>query len=107
MKKMIQQVNHYRTSDDFNAMNIVKSFLKDFNVMIMDTITKKSSKKVYSEIVPHKEESRHQAGKNEKIVQAIVNSAKTLEREGFADMQNLDVLELLLAISMEEPFSML
>lgn len=105
MAKMVQQVNHHRSCDDFNAMNVVKSFWRGFTIMDAITLIDESWKevkdstlnacwtKLYPEIVPPKEKFLRQ--ECEEIVQEIVNSARTIEGEGFQDLQDSEVLELI------------
>lgn len=66
MEKMVQQGNHHRTCEDFNSINVVKSFLEGFNIMdaitfieeswnkVKNSILNASWRRVYSEIVPKK-----------------------------------------------------
>lgn len=106
LDKMVKNVDSHRSCDQFNAINVVKDFWRNFNIRdsitiveeswneVKDSTLNASWRKVWPEIVPAREKSRRQ--ELAEVVQSIVNTARTIDGEGFSDLQEPEVDEIVL-----------
>lgn len=106
MDKMVQFINYHRQCEDFHAMNVVKTFWKKFS--IADSITfiqeswqqieKKTMnrcwRKLWPEVVPPK--TTPETPEYQTTVQNIVHLAQQVGGEGFQDLQEPEIVQLLL-----------
>ena len=103
---MVQSVVNHQSCDEFHTVNVVKNFWKNFNILNSVTLVDESWKEVkestlnacwrnvWPGIVQPQEKSVRQ--ELTEVVRNIVDTARTIDGEGFSDLQEQEVDEIVL-----------
>lgn len=106
MDKMVQFINHHRQCEEFQAIHVVKHFWRKFSIADSITFIQESWqqveqktmnrcwRKLWTEVVPPK--TTPETPEYHGTVQNIVHLAQQVGGEGFQDLQEPEVVQLLL-----------
>ena len=108
IKSMVQKVNLHRSCDNFIPENVVRNFWKSFSIMDAINFIEESWNEVKSttitgswkKILPTAPSFGNAGAADQPeypaIVQEIVNLAREVEGEGFQDIRDTEILDLVL-----------
>ncbi|XP_058799189.1 tigger transposable element-derived protein 1-like [Phymastichus coffea] len=101
MKKMLQEVNHYRTCDGFDPTYVVKMFWKKFSILDAISLVEESWTEVkpttvsasWKKILPTVDAETAVVPEYQEPVQSIIHLAREVGGEGFEDLHEPEILE--------------
>lgn len=105
LKSMVRLVNQHRGCADFNPENVVRSFWKKFSIADSIGIIKESWQEIlestlnasWSKLLPNFVNKKQKSGQiidNQSVFQGMVSISREIGGEGFADMQETEILEI-------------
>lgn len=108
LKAMLRHVNQHRACENFDSQNVVKSFWKKFSILdsigfieeswqeVSDSTLNASWSKLLPELDNRGKSIERQTPTYESAVRRVVELSKELGGEGFEDMHEQEVLELVM-----------
>ena len=110
LKAMLRQVNQHRACENFNSQNVVKNFWKKFSILDSIGLIEESWQEIsvktlnasWSKLLPEfdaREKSIESQPCYQSVVQGVVQLSRELGGEGFEDLQEQEVLEIVMSES--------
>ncbi|KAJ8673335.1 hypothetical protein QAD02_004597 [Eretmocerus hayati] len=104
---MIRKVNRHRSCENFTPENVVRNFWNSFNIMDAinfvqepwDEVSSSTVTTIWKEllpIIPSRNDGTDVASGYPEVMREVVNLAREVEREGFEDVQETEVSQLIL-----------
>lgn len=108
LQAMIRHVNKHRACENFSSQNVVKDFWKSFSIAdsigfideswqdISESTLNASWSKLLPEFVVRKKSTESQPPCYQSVAQSVVQLSREVGGEGFEDLQEQEVLELIM-----------
>lgn len=108
MKEMLRAINKHRNCENFQSQNVVRNFWKTFSILdclghieaawqeITETTLNRSWSKLLPEIVVNPRQPTEKSTPYQEIIQGVVNISREISGQGFEDVEESEILDLVL-----------